>query len=441
MPAESSTLQTPKEKKGDSVHPSAAAHGQSLPVPKIQTSNEHDDNARVPHSKSETLKTPQENNKKNNMDQLVHAGEKGVEMTSKSVKKSFEFGSRIGKKLSKLTVKGAKKTGQVTVQAARTVSRLGSDLGHDKSTTSATTADSVSGSLESEDRSFRKGGNYTSMESLGDHSLGNEDYANGGGEDLAPIPCGFDTFILSDSAILWVVVLSIALDQFVRHYQQILHNQSPLGVLVACSLLAFVVGLEYNETELLDELKIRLSGMKVRPVDELYNDRIRNRKILFDGMPKTGEEKKRSSVFQRIFHKRSIKLPPLSPYKTVLSRRKSSVQNENQALRQSPLMKRLERFGRNNLALIRHSTPTSSPAKMGKSKDTGENPSLTRAQADPIFVTGRSDFSMGSACGAGTTAEDLLLHVTQPLCELRGRDLFRTEAADPEMITHPFLIE
>ncbi|KAL3903070.1 MAG: hypothetical protein SGILL_010588, partial [Bacillariaceae sp.] len=52
-----------------------------------------------------------------------------------------------------------------------------------------------------------------------------------------------------------------------------------------------------------------------------------------------------------------------------------------------------------------------------------------------------SDISMGYTSIANARAVDLLEDVPTPLCCIRGLDLFKTEDPDPDMSSHPFLIE
>ena len=53
----------------------------------------------------------------------------------------------------------------------------------------------------------------------------------------------------------------------------------------------------------------------------------------------------------------------------------------------------------------------------------------------------RSTISMGAKDRSDATAVDLLQEVVEPLCQVRGLDLFRTEDPDPDMLTHPFLLQ
>ena len=114
---------------------------------------------------------------------------------------------------------------------------------------------------------------------------------------------------------------------------------------------------------------------------------------------------------------------------TSLNRRITNVSNMQNAKNNEAFMKSLARFGKK-----KHVEVQSSKRSQHKPMETVTSSTLSQEST-------LSDISMGFTSVEEVRAVDLLEEVPTPLCCIRGLDLFKSEDADEDMISHPFLIE
>ena len=355
---------------------------------------------------------------------------KSLKMTTSGVQKGLKFGTRLGKNI-----------GKFTARKVATVAKIRTNIHGSPKNPIGTSTEFFISSFKmrasshgaDEGRTDRGLGlNHDTEEyQFRDYSSDHESMIDWSDQYPSKKISSVDNLVLADSVIMWVVVLSIVVDQIGRQYNEIITNHTcSFGLMMALSLLAFTVGLEMNQAELIEQLKSCFLGFSVHEkVHDSYENRFRVSELSMDETKK----QRRSSILGQVFKFGSIYTVPVkSTYRTVLTAKKSVLWKQNSDLKRSPLMKSLQKFGRRNLAMIDLSSYASEghiPKEPGK-----------EALPSPLIKT-KSDFTIGSSQGPDLiVGEDLIAHVSLPLGELRGRDIFRTEEADPDMISHPFLL-
>lgn len=276
--------------------------------------------------------------------------------------------------------------------------------------------------------------------------------------------------LLADNLILWVMAFAIATNATYEHWDRIvMENSFPLSAVLAWMFFAFTLGVEIDSVAFFDEIKNSILGLKVENDDEatdnnsLGGPRSSTIRSLSDGDLGAQKDLKKKNFFQRMFNKNAAmvvslgKLPGVKEVQRTALRRKQNrsnqIQKENRALNNTDFLRRLERFGHHmehTLCLDkRHERrkadgPTASDSTLDASSSTE---SLMQTTPEGLLkrqtsqLSAKSDYSMGKTLSQDSSATTLLQKVVQPQCDLRGLDLFRTDNAETDMLTHPFLIK
>jgi hypothetical protein len=234
------------------------------------------------------------------------------------------------------------------------------------------------------------------------------------------------------------VILSALLLQIIDNWYEILQNHFSFGTVLAAMFLAFATGLEIDQDSFLRDFKLWILGSDIVAHEEAtwencqrsYHD---NRVEPSPESSTSKRPKREMNFFRRIFSKRGPKRMGKSKRVrtfTSLNRRmaKVSKRNENNATRNKAFMKSLARFSKKHMA---------QPQDVKEP----EMPTETVTESTLSQESAMSDISMGQTSIRKAQAVSLLEDVPTPLCCIRGLDLFQTEDPDPDMISHPFLIE
>jgi hypothetical protein len=266
----------------------------------------------------------------------------------------------------------------------------------------------------------------------------------------------FDKLFLSDTHIFWAVIISILVIQFWENWDDIIHNHFTFGTVAGLMLLSFAIGLEMDDEEVLFELKTRLLGIHDPTEQQESTTMTMTSSSSVEFIPASSllpsPSKGKSGIpkmkpfFKRIFNKKPVKFRKHEF--TSLARgkkgRHSTTQREHDALNNAEFRKRLSRFSSDShklRTLLSFGSPRQSENKEPSESPHASNKQLRKQDSQVSTATAKSDIAMGETRLGETQALHLLQNVAEPLCELRGIDLFSTEDPDPEILTHPFLIK
>jgi hypothetical protein len=244
-----------------------------------------------------------------------------------------------------------------------------------------------------------------------------------------------ETVVLKDETIVWIVVASIVLSSMVDHWREILANQFPASVVLAWMLVAFCVGQKMDPEIWSDFLETKVMG--ITKVSEAASAAAADvpHYVLDPTMPSSQVRQHRLGFLQSLMRQRqSTKLPRLPVAFTNLNRgrklRDSSQKQVSKFTIDRNLMKRLPMFRRKGRS-------PSAPEEITTITTTPVSSSSSIKPMSPMS----SKVMLGTFDLKDTNADSLVDQVTDPLCELRGMDLFLTECAEEKMTTHPFLLK
>ncbi|KAG7352460.1 DUF1336 domain containing protein [Nitzschia inconspicua] len=245
---------------------------------------------------------------------------------------------------------------------------------------------------------------------------------------------GNDTSFLTDTYIFWTVVLSILSLQLCENWKKILNNQFTVGTVIGLMLLAFAVGLEIDQEAFLQQVKHRILSIDTAEHEQATWE-TSNSLCMVQGhsvekqQQLSGGTKTKMDFFRRIFRKRSTPNLPKSKRESFTSLNKrfgtTAQRKEEHATKNKDLMRRVS---------LLCSRKTQNKTDSSKLDSRLEDSHFTQASYMPSIT-------MGEATLDDARAVDRLEEVSTPLCSIRGLDFFRTDAADPDMITHPYLIQ
>jgi hypothetical protein len=263
-----------------------------------------------------------------------------------------------------------------------------------------------------------------------------------------------DMFHLPDEYIVWAITISILVIQIFDSWEDILYrHQCSFGTTFGLMLLSFIAGMEIDEESLLHEMKTNLFGIKPKetkwddtniPYFQHLSSSLAEPQISQRAGGKVKDEK-HTKFWRRIFRKPKLKKTIFKSVSTSLAKGKRG--GETYTSKNSEFMKNLaSRFGHASKKSKTSLTKKKSNKSTKQSTDrkdmevqAGDLP-LSLSRQDSQAST-RSTISMGAKDRSDAMAVDLLQEVVQPLCQVRGLDLFRTEDPDPDMLTHPFLLQ
>lgn len=255
-------------------------------------------------------------------------------------------------------------------------------------------------------------------------------------------PClGNDSFRLPDSYIFWTVIFATLSLQLYENWEEILHNHFTFGTVVGCMMLAFAVGLEIDQEVFWEEIKVHFFGIDMVKHKEATWEN--SNRLYFEQEHRLleqqdGNRKTKVPFFKRIFWKRSVRRKAAkSKHKsfTTLNKELSTVRvlprKEENAAKNKDLMQQLAQFCSKK---PRKGSKKSQPSRVEEPTKQLDGSQFSQTSLD-------STISMGETALDDARAVDLMAEVSTPLCSIRGLDLFRTNDADPDMITHPFLLQ
>jgi len=240
------------------------------------------------------------------------------------------------------------------------------------------------------------------------------------------IPSFPNIVVDEDRMILWIVVSSIFFLQTIQNIHSIVYDTVlPFSVVGSWMLLAFTVGMEVDGTILIQNIKYYFLGP---------NSVTRNRPDSMDPMDNTtnltmvpleSSTLKRNPI--RFLH-RMVSLPStttrLQPY-TCLER---SIKDQDRIRRNMQfnalLVRKLVHFGRKQPTVETLEGPSAVPSA-----------TTTTTIQDESEVLGLVNLDQSQATVLLTKMP------VQPICRLRGIDIFLTDCAESEMSTHPFLLK
>ncbi len=222
-------------------------------------------------------------------------------------------------------------------------------------------------------------------------------------------------YVDDDRMILWIVVASVAFLQTIQNLGIIFYeNVVPFSVVLAWMLVAFTAGMEVDATILVQEIKYRVLGPNLVKLERSSSIEPMESTTNMSTAQSARIARRRNPI--RIFQK-MMSSPTNKPH-TCLARSLNRQDRRKRNMRfDSLFVHRLSHFGRN------------------KSKDetTISLETTTTTAEEESDGLGRVDLDDAQAT--------VLLSKMQvePLCQLRGIDIFLTECAESEMSTHPFL--
>lgn len=405
--------------------------------------------------------------------------EKGVEAKTKGAIAGAKLGSRLAKGLEKLAAKKHSvenegtgtidgKTGVGVVNPMKTVQGFVRSIGksHDiggENDGSNLGSFGANNSVKSSDS--RSGGRKKKQVGIDDSV---RTYPGGildPDEPSPPLSPGrlaeLTSVLLTDSMVFWVTAFSIAASATYDHWERIVtENSFPLSVVLAWSLFGFAIGVDVDAYSFFEGIKRFVVDFRV--VNKEATESLQSRLgFTFSAVDSsTPKETTKVGFFDRFFWGRTTmptgmqKLGKLPGIKVVTALRKKQSRlnvdrKENKALENTDFLRRLGRFGRRmDLTLSFDKVHKRSYGGGGSSFDTVDD-SSTQSSPD-VTQDGDQGTSQDSTkshiCMSKTLIEDpkaiaLLQKVVKPQCDLRGLDLFRTDNAESDMLTHPFLIE
>jgi hypothetical protein len=247
-----------------------------------------------------------------------------------------------------------------------------------------------------------------------------------------------------DRLILWVLVASISFVETLQNLRGIFYENSvPLPVVGAWMLVAFTVGMEVDRAVLVETIKYYVLGAHLATNSSSTTDTastttpatMMNGTNLssWDDIMMTKGGRNPVQMVSRFMssHRRRNKEGVARPPQTSLNRSRSL---QDQVLRNmrfdAPFVGRLARFGRKS----KEAAAKTKDVAM-KTKDvTVKTMETATGEKDKSHGLGRMDSEHSSAT--------LLLNKmdVQPLCRLRGLDIFQTDCAEAQMSSHPFLV-
>jgi hypothetical protein len=250
------------------------------------------------------------------------------------------------------------------------------------------------------------------------------------------------SFLLTDMYIFWTVIFSTLVLQLYENWEKLLSNHVTLGFVVGLMMLAFAVGLETDKESFMREIKLRILAREIVDHEEALQDNSSNVYVEHeDRVNKQQKKSGRSSKWQinwPVVSKMSIRIfskPKRKVFASVskqLSTTGSSPSNEiKDTMNQDDIRQSTRVCFRNSPKEATLPLPKPDESRIHK---VSEN-KLSKSQSTV------SDNSIGETAPSDARAVHLLEELPTPLCCLRGLDLFRTEDADPDMITHPYLLQ
>jgi hypothetical protein len=223
--------------------------------------------------------------------------------------------------------------------------------------------------------------------------------------------------VLKDDTIVWIVVASIVLSSTVDHWRDILANQFPVSVVFTWMLVAFCAGQEIDPEFWSDFLETKVLGITKAP--EAADVQVP--RDIPEEVPAMAAQV-RGGFLQKLMRQSTKRSRLPVPFTNLNRGRKRDSQQVSKFTIDRNLMKRLPMFRRKSKSPVPKVPPESS------------KPASPTSSPTPSKVMGAFDLK-------DTNADSLVDQVMDPLCELRGMDLFLTDCAEEEMATHPFLLK
>lgn len=225
----------------------------------------------------------------------------------------------------------------------------------------------------------------------------------------------------NDRMILWVVVASIAFMQTLQHLNTIVSDRTvPLAVVCAWMLVAFTVGMEFDGSVLVQEFKYLVLGSPLgESVEEATTEPLHLTNEISVAPTKDGFRHRNPVRFLQ----RSVMASKTRGPHTCLER---SISVQEQTQRQmrfnAAFLKRLSQIGLHTKAK--------------------EEASVSKSDTATVQISPGEEGDLGSIDLDVIQATVLLTKMqAEPLCRLRGVDVFLTDCAEAEMSTHPFLLD
>jgi hypothetical protein len=260
--------------------------------------------------------------------------------------------------------------------------------------------------------------------------------------------------LLTDSVVFWVTAFSIAASATCDYWDRIfMENSFPLSVVLAWSLFAFAIGVDIDAYTFFDGIKRFVVDFRVenKEATEMLESRLEFSKKE-NSIPR---EASKMGFFRRIFgghattptdREKRGNLPGIKAITTLRSKhnRSNGSQKENRALENFDFLTRIARFG-HIISFDKHHHKHREEGGVSSFDSVGATSTQSTPDTTPVGGQGTSQHSTKSDISMGTTViedwKSTSQKLVRPQCELRGLDLFRTDTAENEMLTHPFLIE